>query len=381
MSESFQYRPEKAGVWKYLPALAFGLITVGGLIAGVRSLQQIPAEKWTEMADWRKVAQGESTRVLTSQLNEHFIFSKDFAATERAVSWNLARDTGAQVRPGCPGWFFLTEELTTFDGGPQNARARAWMVTEVARQLKQRGIPLVIAMVPDKARIEAAQTCGLHRPAAFAARYDLWMNEVRAAGITVLDLREPLQQVQGERYYRTDSHWNEAGASAVSAYIAQQLRQQQLITTDAAPMNAETVKSRQGERMGDLYKLSSLNDVPLWARPATEVTTLSDVAPVAVQSDDLFGDSGLPALSLIGTSFSLRGNFVPFLSRHVGAPVANLAKDGGAFDGAAQAFFHSKVFEQEPPKLIVWEIPERMLQRSFDAKERAWYQTLKQGKL
>ena len=39
MSESFQYRPEKAGVWKYLPALAFGLITVGGLIAGVRSLQ------------------------------------------------------------------------------------------------------------------------------------------------------------------------------------------------------------------------------------------------------------------------------------------------------------------------------------------------------
>lgn len=381
MSESFIYRPERAGLWEYLPAAAFAAITLGGFAVGIQTLRAIPADKWSEMADWKKVVQGESTRILTSQLNEKFIFSKAFTATERAVSWNLARDTGAQVRPGCTGWFFLTDELSSFDGAAQNAKARAWMVGQVATLLKAQGIPLVVAVVPDKARMESSHTCGMYRPAAFGPRMDQWIGELQQAQVPVLDLRLPLQAVSGERYYRTDSHWNEAGANAVAAYIATQLRQKQWISSDAAPLNADSVKSRQGERMGDLYKVSSLEGLPAWARPATEITTLSEVAPVVVNSDDLFGDSGLPALSLIGTSFSLRGNFVPFLSRHVGAPVANLAKDGGGFDGAAQAYFHSKEFSQDAPKLVLWEIPERMIQRPFEPKERAWFERLRQGKL
>jgi alginate O-acetyltransferase complex protein AlgJ len=56
---------------------------------------------------------------------------------------------------------------------------------------------------------------------------------------------------------------------------------------------------------------------------------------------------------------------MPFLQRAVGASVGNFALDGGAFSGAAKAYFDSAAFKQTPPKLIVWEIPERDLQAPY----------------
>jgi hypothetical protein len=56
--------------------------------------------------DVQKIVQGEATRMFTTQLNEHFSWSKTFAKFERAVRWNLARDAGPNVRVGCDGWFF-----------------------------------------------------------------------------------------------------------------------------------------------------------------------------------------------------------------------------------------------------------------------------------
>ncbi len=84
-------------------------------------------------------------------------------------------------------------------------------------------------------------------------------------------------------------------------------------------------------------------------------------------ADDLFGDAGLPNVALIGTSFSRNSNFVGFLQKALNAPVGNFSKDGGEFSGAAKAYFESPAFKQTPPKLLIWEIPERDLQTPYDA--------------
>jgi alginate O-acetyltransferase complex protein AlgJ len=52
---------------------------------------------------------------------------------------------------------------------------------------------------------------------------------------------------------------------------------------------------------------------------------------------------------------------VPFLEQKMHRQVANFALDGGDFDGAARAYLRSAAFKQTPPKLLVWEIPERVL--------------------
>ena len=381
MSESFSFDAKKAGAWRFVPAAAFAVMMVVGLGVTVSSLRDVSSADWKEMAPWSRIIQGESTSRFTSQLNSHFIWSKPFSKIQRAVDWNLARDTGSAVTAGCSGWFFLTEELTTFDGGEQNANARAYMVEQVAKQLQQRGVKLVMAVVPDKTRIEEAHLCGVHRPAAFAARAENWINTLRSNQVEVLDLRAPLASTQGERYYRTDSHWNETGANAAAVAIAARLQALQLAEkTDLQPAPG-SIKTVTAERPGDLFHVSNLEGLPALLRPAIEQVATSTVAPVVNKSDDLFGDGGLPSVALVGTSFSLRGNFVPFMSQHLGMPVANLAKDGGDFDGAAMTYLQSKAFQQEPPKVLIWEVPERMLQKPFKDTERKWLDLLKKGQL
>ena len=95
----------------------------------------------------------------------------------------------------------------------------------------------------------------------------------------------------------------------------------------------------------------------------TEVQGAADEA--ALGEDDLFGDSQLPNIAVIGTSFSRNSNFIPFLERAVGARVGNFAKDGGEFSGAANDYFSSPAFKQTPPEVLIWEIPERDLQSPY----------------
>ncbi|MEB0138407.1 MULTISPECIES: alginate O-acetyltransferase AlgX-related protein [unclassified Undibacterium] len=381
MSESFSFDHHTAGRWRYLPALAFGLILLIGLVVALTSLRAVPSKAWQEMAVLQRIADGTASRRFTSELNTHFVWSQPFAKIERAVDWNLAHDSGPSVAAGCPGWFFLSDELTVYPGGEQNAAARAYMVAQVAGLLRQRGIALLVALVPDKSRIEAAHLCGVARPARFAPRTRQWLSNLRGNGVEVLDLATPLTALAGERYYRSDSHWNEAGANAAAAAIAARLQALQLVTGQRAVLPTGAVSTIQAERPGDLMRVANLEGLPAALRPSIEISAQSKVAAVAVASDDLFGDAGLPTVAVIGTSYSLRGNFVPFLSQHLAAPVANLAKDGGDFDGAATAYLHSPALQQTPPKVIVWEVPERMLQHAFSAGELSWYARLKQGQL
>ena len=100
----------------------------------------------------------------------------------------------------------------------------------------------------------------------------------------------------------------------------------------------------------------------------TVATTFQPISgqPSDDDLDDLFGDSALPNVALIGTSFSHNSGFAGYLQLALGAPVGNFAKEGGEFSGAAKAYFASPAFLETPPKLLIWEIPERDLQTAFE---------------
>ncbi len=377
MSECFSFDPKKAGWTRFIPVAAFGVIMLGGFAVTQRSLRDVPEEKWEGIGKIHRLLDGEATRQFSTQLNEHFLLSKPFAKIERGVTWTIAGDTGASVRRGCDGWLFLSDELTPYAHAAENAAARARIITQTAADLQLRGIKLVVAVVPDKTRIEEDHLCGLHRPAAFANRLNDWVSTLASNKVEVLNFAPALAAMKEERYYRSDSHWNERGANVAATTLADRLQSLKLVDKPAAAPDPKAIQSNTTERSGDLMRVSNLEGLPAWMRPATEVTQVSKVAPVAVASDDLFGDAGLPTVALVGTSFSRAANFVPFLSQHLGAPVANLAKDGGDFDGAAYAYLNSKEFKTQPPKVVVWEVPERMLQKTLTASEKKWLETFK----
>lgn len=311
------------------------------------------------------------------------------AKLERGLSWMAIGDLGPRVRQGCPDWLFLQDELAVHRGADANAAARAAELRKVQAGLAARGIALLVAVVPDKSRIEAAHLCGIRRPAAFDARVDAWVDAV--PGVNVLPLAGAMRDAQTTYYLRTDTHWNERGAATAAQAIVDRLRQPGGgFVLPPATLHLRTEASAPAARAGDLLRLAGIDWLPARLQPRADTvqTTRFVEAPPAPASgpvgaahvpaetadaeDDLFGDTGVPAIAVIGTSFSRNSNFIPFLEAALGVHVGNFARDGGEFAGAANAYFGGAAFKDTPPKLVIWEIPERALQRPLDGEPAAW---------
>jgi len=152
-----------------------------------------------------------------------------------------------------------------------------------------------------------------------------------------------------QAYLRTDTHWNEAGAEAAASAIAQRIKALNLELTPEQAFN-ETRKE----------------PVPRADSVAESVFTPHPAANASAGAEDLFGDTGLPNTALIGSSYSRNSNFLPFLEARLSTKIGNFALDGGGFSTSAQAYFTSTAFKDTPPRLIVWEIPERVLEETWD---------------
>jgi alginate O-acetyltransferase complex protein AlgJ len=366
---------------KYLvavPAVAFALLLIAGLVVSVLSLKAVPEKDWLELKDPQKILSGEATKRFTKLLNQHFVLGTTFNQIEHGMLWNLTGDWGASVRAGCGDWLFLTDELEVYPDRQKSAQFRASLAAKLNERLSERGIKLLMVVVPDKTRIESAQLCGLNRSVLFDKRVVNWLAVLQSNNVNYFNLNDILSNTQGDRYYHTDTHWNESGANIAAKAVASNLAERKWVAENGT---AVTLNQARTERSGDLIHLAGLDGLPGFLRPKPELAQITVVPPIAVASDDLFGDAGMPTMALIGTSYSRNSNFVPFLEHHLGEQVANLARDGGAFSGAATAYFSGATFRDNPPKVVIWEVPERVIESPVTTDERNWLAQLLKSKL
>ncbi|VCU70686.1 Alginate biosynthesis protein AlgX precursor [Pigmentiphaga humi] len=353
-----------------------GVIMALTLAAGLASnfygwfVERVPPTKTPPT--WPAFVQGQVTNEVADSMAKAPLPSSA-ASLERAASWLAVGDLGPRVRQGCHGWLFLADELTPHADGPANGQARARAAAALRDRLAARGVALFVAVVPDKTRIAADQLCGLNRPAAFAPRASDWTAALRAAGVPVLNLEPALRAVGDAAFLRTDTHWSEAGAQAAARAVADAIRALPAGRDALQPLQRYAITQGQPQqRAGDLIRLAGIDWLPARLLPPFDnvrPSTFRKAADAAASpdggpdADALFGDAGLPRVALIGTSFSRNANFVPFLAAALETPVADYARDGGEFAGAAHAYFQSREFRDTPPRLVIWEIPERSLTR------------------
>ena len=286
------------------------------------------------------------------------------------LRWRVFASGGPQVTVGCDDWLFLTEELRPWPGGDAAMQARAAALHAVAKGLAAQGIALQVVLVPDKARVEQAHACGVPYSAQSQARYAGFAKLL--AGLPVVDLLATYGGIRNPLYYRTDTHWNQDGAAIAAAATA--------AATDA-PIGRDrpftTAFGPETDRAGDLLRLMSLDQVPdltLPLRPLPDrerpaATTETNPPPAA---GGLLDDAPVPEVALIGSSFSVNANFHGALEQAFSAPVAQFAQAGGAFWGSARDYFRSPAFKETPPKLVVWEIPERVVNQPIGDEEAAF---------
>jgi alginate O-acetyltransferase complex protein AlgJ len=357
-----------------LPGLALLVILLIGLASSVYTLVFKRAELPAKDISWSDAVSGEATTAIAHFLQQANPLEDPLVTVDRVTAYLATGDLGARVRRGCGNWLFLTDELQLHPGGLANAAGHVKMVEQVAAYLKSRHIGLVVAPVPDKSRVEAAQLCGLDRPAAIAGRLGDFETRLKAGGIDVVDLLGPMNAIGGDRYYRTDTHWNERGAKAAAYAIAAALRAAGLAPTQKAQFNVAT--DPEHERVGDLIRLAGLDHVPYPLRPHGDEEAETVIEQSAAANVGLLDETPAPELAVIGTSFSRHANFVPFMSLALGAPVDNRAEDGAGVTGAAVTYFAKPEFQKTAPRAIVWEIPERMIEEPVSTSDAQWAATL-----
>ena len=281
------------------------------------------------------------------------------------LRWGAFGSGGPQARVGCEGWLYLTEELRPWEGAAAAMAERAAGLARLQRGLAARGITLLIAVTPDKARIHPEHLCGAPYSDQARRRHDDFIALLAREGVRPLPVLAALRAAGGELWLRTDSHWNQRGAALVARLVAGAAR--------AVPLDRpggfrdETAPARP--MPGDLLRLMNLEHVPDPLRPSPDVVPVTrTVAPEA--SGGLLDEPAAPAVVLLGSSYSVNGNFHGALQQALGAPVANLAQAGGGFAGAALRYFASPAWRETPPRLIVWEVLERGLPQPLNAEER-----------
>jgi alginate O-acetyltransferase complex protein AlgJ len=357
-----------------LPGVALLAILLVGLASSLYTLVFKRAELPAQDVSWQALASGETATGVSHLLQHANPLEDPLVTVDRVTAWVATGDLGARVRRGCGNWLYLTDELTLHPGRAANAARRVKMIEEVAAYLRGRHIGLVVVPVPDKSRIEAAGLCGVDRPAAIGGRLADFGTNLGRAGIDVVDLVRPMSAAGGEPYYRTDTHWNERGAKIAAETVASALRQANLTPTQKAQFHVAS--EPEHERVGDLIRLAGLDGVPYPLRPRGDEEAATVVDQSAAGNVGLLDETPAPELAVIGTSFSRRANFVPFLSLALTAPVENRAEDGGGVANAAIDYFAKPEFQKTPPRAIVWEIPERMIEEPVAASDEHWAATL-----
>lgn len=339
--------------------VAFLAVLALGLAAAVPGLDP-PAPEGLLDGRWASAFEAE--------LDEGFDAREAAVTGWTVVEWALFRDGRDGVVVGSSGWLFTDEEFERHPHEAERREEQIRRVLDVAEGLRAKGIPLVVAVVPAKARIVSDELGGLTWPPHAAERLEVLTTALREAGVAAPDLVAPLAEAEAAAtgpddhvFLRTDTHWSPKGSRIVAEVVAQAVRDLEL----DAGLGADGWKAVPQEPVrheGDL-----LNYLPLgpWQDAlGPEPDTLISIDAEAPPADpmDLFGDRAVP-VTLVGTSYSANEafGFADALRVALGAEVINAAKDGRGPLEPMEDYLANPALDEAPPSVVVWEFPERYL--------------------
>jgi alginate O-acetyltransferase complex protein AlgJ len=270
---------------------------------------------------------------------------------------------------GRDGWLYTDEEFKLADGARNDLERNLALVGWVHRELARRGIALVVAVVPAKARVYPEHLDRRTPPALHRELYADVETALSAEGIESANLLAPLEigKAREPTYLRTDTHWTPFGASIAAEAVADSARSAKL---DA---NAEfrTVANGETTHRGDLFNFLPLDPYFAFLLPPPEKVDAFKTEAVGDGGGGLLGDASSAPVALVGTSYSAESqwNFAGALKAALHADVMNYAKDGEGPFAPMLRYLESDDLRTAPPRLVVWEMPERYLlaHQSLDA--------------
>lgn len=274
------------------------------------------------------------------------------------VEWTLFQRGREGVVVGAEDWLFTSEEFEVLPERAELVSDKLARILDVHQQLADRNIALVVALVPAKARVYNDL---IDLPGPLRDTYAPFRAALEEAGISAPDLLRPLQaaRAQGPVFFPTDTHWTPLGAHVVATELRAAL-------PDWTPQDGATFSMQEGpplELEGDLLRYMPLGPWQGSIGPGTVTVpgrTLTGEAPAA----GLLGDVEIP-ITVVGTSYTANPTwgFADELKAAFQGDVLNAAKEGFGPILPMEEWLRDPSFEEAPPRLVIWEVPERYLGR------------------
>lgn len=273
------------------------------------------------------------------------------------------------VIAGKDGWIFRTNSDLQQDYTLDEKTLE--MLKRFHKAMKDKGTEVAIVVQPTRG-IMGAEYLNFDDdklqgfdPQQAEATYRTRIQQLKDIGFITVDLtRAP----RGTSYYlKRDPHWTAEGADYSARAIADEIIRAGVIRDVPKKSFVTEVQQEDANEMGSLgdfaARLCSLEIEPEYS-PVVTTTMQGDTE---VSEEALFGDGDVPQVVLVGTSNSTRSrsNFDGALRSHLGVEVRNEAVTGGGLDTAALDYLSSQDFHDNPPRLLVWELPGQYNMENF----------------
>ena len=265
------------------------------------------------------------------------------------------------VLVGKDGWLFSSEEFQSARDLEPSLRVNLAQVQEAREALARRGVELVVALVPAKARVYPEMLGRYALPESAAGRYSRLLGSLAGLGVAAPDLLGPLLEAkrQAQVFLRTDTHWTPLGAGAAARALAA-AADGYLSRAGSPRTRFLTTDGLQREYRGDLLNFLPLGRFERRLVPPPDTITPKLTTAAETSETGLFGQVAIPVV-LVGSSYSAGElwNLEGALKQAMSADVLDVAKEGQGALAPMRALLSGTVLEEVQADLVIWEIPER----------------------
>ncbi len=303
-----------------------------------------------------------------------------FAFIFTCYSWAAEVDNKHVGIVGKNNWLYYQYELTNINDAP-DTNASIDLIRQFNQILKNHGIALAVVMVPIKMRIYAEYLPDdIKINDYMLGNYDRMQAALQSSGVTVFDLnsaflKSPMRTSDMPLFFRLDTHWSITGAMLGAETIAAQIPAHSTIKTvlDQIPTRAyqQTIgKTKLPSKGRDILQLLP-PDSAAYKYPFDRYFQVS-VSRVEVPNADLLGQQVPVGIALVGSSYSMAwtgfANALRFaLQKDIFSQ--GISANQGSWVGM-ESYLRDDTFQIKPPKLLIWELPERDMRAPPDYKFR-----------
>lgn len=352
-------------------ALLLMLVMIGLLVGAIITVARAPEAfrnivKTHNAQDW---IQGRGTLQAEDTFEDLFYWKDSAVGLWGSVRYLLFHTGNPGVVIGSDQWLFTSEEFESYKNSEQELAHKLDIITRVEGYLRRHQVQLVILLVPAKARLHGDHLGRTPLPAHKHALYQDFRHQLLARGLYAPDMLNLFEGAasQNQLFMRTDTHWTPRGAEFAAQGLHTAL-QRDCPSLSLTKKPFATVTAATESYRGDLTKFVPTGWLPesMGIRAEKLERRETHAQQEAEASEALFADEILPVV-LVGTSYSAHAqwNFEGALKTALQSDVMNVADEGGGPMKPMAAYLKAASLESSPPQLVIWEIPERFLEKEY----------------